>query len=134
MKHKDYSRKAILYEAFIDVMFLPNEQQEYSDIITMWVGDFEAIMDLISLNNEGMYVALALHYQVDAPWEEREDEPWEADELELSLNQLLCVKNMLHEKEENADKVLLCDICNDICEIFQKAVNGQGSAFIKYYY
>ena len=32
MQHKDYSRKEILYEAFIDIMFLPNEKQEYSEI------------------------------------------------------------------------------------------------------
>ena len=134
MNHRDYSRKTLLYEAFIDIMFLPNEMQDHSDIITMWAGDFESIMDLIPLNDEGMFVALAFHYQVDAPWEDREDEPWEVDELELSLKQLLYVKSVLYEKEENEDKVLLCDICNDMCEIFQKAVNGQGRAFIKYYY
>ena len=134
MKRQDYSRRGIMYEAFIDIMFLPDEEQEYSDIITMWVGDFETIMDLIPLNGEGMFAALAFHSQVDAPWEEKEEEPWEADELELSLNQLLYVKDVLREKEENEDRALLCNICNDICEIFQKAANGEGRAFIKYYY
>ena len=134
MKCQDYSRRGIMYEAFIDIMFLPNEKQEYSDIITMWVGDFEAIMDLVPLNEEGMFAALAFHYQVDAPWEEKEDEPWEMDEPGLSLSQLLYVKNVLCEKEENEDRALLYSICNDICEIFQKAANGQGRAFIKYYY
>ena len=98
----------------------------------MWIGDFETIMNLIPLNDEGMYVAFGFHYQVDTPWEEREGEPWEVDELELSLNQLLGVKHLLHEKSE--DGILLFNICSDICEIFQKACNKQGKVFIKYYY
>lgn len=96
MKYKDYSRKKILYEAHIDIMFLPNDKKEYSEIITMWIGDFEAIMDLVGLNEEGMYTALAFHYQVDTPWEDKEDEPWEVNELGLSLNQLLDVKHLLN--------------------------------------
>lgn len=134
MQHKDYSRKEILYEAFIDIMFLPNEKQEYSEIVTMWIGDFEAIMDLIPLNDEGMFDALAFHYQVDTPWEEREDEPWEVDELELSLTQLLDAKHLLYEKGKIEDQLTLFNICSDICEIIQKAQNKQGKAFIKYYY
>lgn len=123
-----------MYEAFIDIAFLPNEKQEYSDIITMWAGDFEAIMDLIPLDSEGMYVALAFHYQVDAPWEAREDVPWELDELELSLNQLLYVNKKLCEMENDESKVLLCHICDDICDILRKAKNEEGRVFIKYYY
>lgn len=115
-------------------MFQPNEKRDDSEIITMWIGDFVAIMDLIPLNAEGMYAALAFHYQVDTPWEEREAEPWEVDELELSLNQLLGVKNLLHEKEKSEDGMLLFNICNDICEILQKAADKQGRAFIRYYY
>lgn len=134
MKYKDYSRKKILYEAHIDIMFLPNDKKEYSEIITMWIGDFEAIMDLVGLNEEGMYTALAFHYQVDTPWEDKEDEPWEVDELELSLNQLLDVKHLLYEKEKNEEEIILFNICSDICEIFQKAHGEQGKAFIKYYY
>ena len=135
MNHKDYSRKGILYEAFIDIMFQSNDEEECSDIITMWSGDFDSIMDLIPLNNEEMYVALAFHYQVDTPWEVRDDEPWEVDEIELSLKQLIDVRSILQEKEnsKNAPSVL-CHICDDMCEMFQKANNKQGKVFIKYYY
>lgn len=135
MNHKDYSRKGISYEAFIDIMFQFDGEEEYSDIITMWTGDFDSIMNLIPLNNEGMYVALAFHYQVDTPWEVSDDEPWEVDEIELSLKQLIDLRGILHENEnKKSTSLMLCHICDDMCEIFQKANNGQGKVFIKYYY
>jgi len=58
----------------------------------MWVGDFDFIMDLIPLNEEGMYVALATHYQVDIPWNNEDETPWEIDDLEITLSQLLYAK------------------------------------------
>lgn len=138
MNYKDYSRTPVFYEAFIDIAFLPDGSDNYSDLITMWIGDFQTLMDLVPLNDEGMYVGLACHYQVDTPWEECEEEPWKVDNIELSLSQLLNVKNLLLEKSSfskpSDDNIRLIQICNDICIVFEKAKLKCGTAYIKYYY
>lgn len=137
MKHKNYNREGLIYEASIDVLFLPIGSQEYSEIVTMWIGDFQTIMDLVPLNEDDMYVALACHYQVDTPWEELEDAPWEVDELETSFLQLTYVKNILsnkYQKDGNLDNKKVYEICVDMCDIFQMAKSGEGKVFIKYYY
>lgn len=137
MKHKNYSRKGLIYEASIDVLFLPNDSQEYSELITMWIGDFETIMDLVPLNEDDMYVALAYHYQVDTPWEELEDKLWEVDELVTSFRQLVYAKNILsnqYKKDDNSDNKKIYEICVDMCDVFEKAKLGEGKVFIKYYY
>lgn len=137
MKYKNYSREGLIYEASIDVLFSPKGSEEYSDLITMWIGDFETIMDLIPLNEDDMYVALAYHYQVDSPWEELENEPWEVDELETSFLQLIYVRNILsnnYQKDDNVDNKKIYEICTDICDLFKMANLGEGKVFIKYYY
>ena len=137
MKYKNYSREGLIYEASIDVLFSPKGSEEYSDLITMWIGDFETIMDLIPLNEDDMYVALAYHYQVDSPWEELENEPWEVDELETSFLQLIYVRNILsnnYQKDDNLDNKKIYEICTDICNLFKMANLGEGKVFIKYYY
>ena len=143
MIRKDYGSdilNVLPYEQLIDISFMPNGQHEYTEVVTMWEGDFSFIVDLIPLNDEGMFVGLACHYQVDRPWEEKEDEPWEIDCLELTLEQLLYAKKRLSEmkptdypewnKKELGD---ICDICDDMCEIVRKAARGEGKAFITYY-
>lgn len=137
MMRKDYSSNTLVYEQFIDISFMPNGQHDYTEVVTMWRGDFSFIVDLIPLNDEGMYVGLAFHYQVDRPWEANEEEPWEIDSLELTLEQLLYVKKRIHEMKQASysewDMTLVGDICDDICEIVKKAESGQGKAFITYY-
>jgi len=144
LNHKNYSLKNIYYEAFIDIAFLPKKSEIFSDLITMWIGDFQSLMDMIPLNDEGMYVALACHYQVDSPWEECEGEPWKVDDLEVSLSQLLNIKDTLFKKAKDFNSLnnsieyekcsKLLQICNDICFLFDKAASGYGQVFIKYYY
>lgn len=139
MNYKDYGKPyKIFYEAFIDIAFLPNDSIEYSDIISIWIGDFHSIMNLLPLNSEEMYVALACHFQVDVPWEDKEDEYWEVDEITESLIQLQYVKNILLKRREkidsNEEDIKLYEICTDICELFEKANKGEGKVFIKYYY
>ena len=140
MVRKDYGSdflNVLPYEQLVDISFMPNGQHEYTEVVTMWSGDFNFIMNLIPLNDEGMFVGLACHYQVDRPWEENEDEPWEIDSLELTLEQLLYVKKRLSEMKPTDypvwDKKVLGDICDDMCEIVRKAARGEGKAFITYY-
>lgn len=152
MVHKDYDRMKnqpfpLCYECSIDVSFLPDGQQDFSEVVSMWEGDFHFIMNLIPINNEelwdelilndeGMWDGMALHHYVDRPWEEQEDEPWEIDKLELTLKQLQYVQKLLHNMEPTPDYhdiPLLSNICDDICEIVKKAANGHGKAFITYY-
>ena len=140
MIRKDYSSELynyLSYEQLIDISFMPNGQREYTEVVTMWSGHFRFIMNLIPLNDEGMFVGLACHYQVDWPWEKNEGEPWEIDSLELTLEQLLYVKKRLSEMKPTDypvwDKKELGDICDDMCEIVRKAARGEGKAFITYY-
>ena len=142
MNIKNYNSPSIYDEAYIDVALLPNNQDEYSDLITMGIFDFEYIVEEIPVNKDGMFVALACHYHVDAPWEECGEEPWEVDEIETSLSQLLYVKQLfLNNKsknpylETNAKKCkFLLQICEDMCFIFSEAIKTGGKVHIRYYY
>ena len=138
MVHKNYDSELFVQEALVDVSFIPDEQQDFSEVLTIWSGYFNFIMSLIPLNDEGMWEGLTLHYHVDMPWREKLDEPWEIDNLELTLKQLQYAQKQIRDMEQTSssgwDIPLVSDICADICEIIKKAANGQGKAFITYYY
>lgn len=103
MNHKDYSIPYRYFqEAFIDISFKENKATIFSDVISMWGYDFNFIMEKIPLNEDGMYVGLVCHYHVDEPWVDCEDEPWEVDELEVSLSQLEFVRE-LFQKQDNEE-------------------------------
>ena len=145
MNVKDYNNPSYLFfEACIDVALLPKYQDEYSDLITMSIGDFDSILMQVPVNEDGMFVALACHYHVDTPWEECNEEPWEVDELELSLSQLLYVKESFKNNKVKSDYLdantntvvneKLSQICEDMCFIFSEAIKTGGKVYIRYYY
>lgn len=73
---------------------------------------------------DGEYVALAYHQNVDFPWEEMEPNYWVMDYLNESLEQLKYVEDKI---EDNNTR----DICKDISRILRKAINNKKSVLIR---
>ena len=93
----------------------------------MWIGDFDSILDEIPLNEDGMYVGLAYHQNIDSPWKELSPVPWEMDDLRISLSQMLYVRSNLNQEN-------LMPLCDDICDILGKAINGKNKVLVRYFY
>lgn len=128
MDYKDYSDPYHdLGEAFVEIILQEKDSKDILKKIEMWIGDFDSILDEIPLNQDGMYVGLAYHQQIDMPWWKLEPNPWKMDDLEVSLTQLQYVNGIL--TEEN-----LLPICEDMCDILNKAINGNHKVFVKYFY
>lgn len=128
MEYKDYSEPyKDMGEAFIEIILQEKDSQDILKKIEMWAGDFDSILDEIPLNEDGMYVGLAYHQNIDFPWKELSPDPWEMDDLDISLSQMLYVKS-------NLDDDSLQPICEDICDILDKAVNSNNRVFVRYFY
>lgn len=83
----------------------------------IWEGDFNDILSEIPLNEEGKYVALAYHQNIDFLWEKMEPDYWIMDYLNESLEQVKYVKDMMQDDTRK-------DICKDICRMISKAINS----------
>jgi hypothetical protein len=120
MYFKDYSEPYVeLQDAGIEIVLQDVNSNEIEDKIIIWEADFDYILSKIPLNEDGEYVALAYHKNVDMPWYEMEPNYWAMDCLNKSLEQLNDVEVMI---EDNVVR----DICKDICRIVEKAiVNGK---------
>lgn len=80
---------------------------------------FDDILSGIPLNEDGMYVALAYHRNIDFPWEEPEPDYWVMDCLNESLQQLKDVEDKIEDSFRRT-------ICKDISRIVEKAIiNGK---------
>ncbi len=128
MDYKDYSEPyKDMGETFVEIILQEKDSQHIIKKIEMWTGDFDSILDEIPLNEDGMFVGLAYHHNIDFPWQELSPTPWKMDDLEISLSQLLYVKDNLKEER-------LLPICEDICDILENATNCENTVFIRYYY
>lgn len=118
MYFKDYSEPYVeLQEPNIEIVLKDMNTNEIEEKIIIWEGDFDDILSAIPLNEEGEYVALSYHQNIDFPWEKIEPDYWTMDYLDESLEQLKYVKDMI---EDDITK----DICTDICRIISKAINN----------
>jgi hypothetical protein len=120
MYFKDYSEPYVeLQEANIEIVLQDVNSNEIEDKIIIWEADFDYILSKIPLNEDGEYVALAYHKNIDIPWYEMEPNYWAMDYLNKSLEQLNDVEEMIEDND-------IRDICKDICRIVEKAiVNGK---------
>ena len=120
MYFKDYSEPYVeLQEANIEIVLQDLNLNKIEDKIIIWEGDFDYILSRIPLNEDGEFVALAYHNNIDFPWEEMEPDYWVMDCLNQSLEQL----NEVENKIENS---YIRTICKDISRIVEKAIiNGK---------
>lgn len=125
MYFKDYSEPYTeLQEPNIEIVLKDMDSNEIEDKIIIWEGDFDDILSKIPLNEDGEYVALAYHQNIDFPWDKMEPNYWVMDYLNESLEQVEYVEN---EVEDNDIR----DICKDICRIIKKAINNRKSVLIR---
>lgn len=90
MYFKDYSEPYVeLQEPNIEIVLKDMNTNEIEEKIIIWEGDFDDILSVIPLNEEGEYVALSYHQNIDFPWEKIEPDYWTMDYLDESLEQLL---------------------------------------------
>ncbi|HOJ78947.1 MAG TPA: hypothetical protein PLZ08_09895 [Bacillota bacterium] len=128
MEYIDYSEPyKDMGEAFIEIILQEKDSQHTLKKIEMWIGDFDSILDEIPLNEDGMYVGLAYHQNIDSPWKELSPVPWEMDDLRISLSQMLYVRSNLNQEN-------LMPLCDDICDILGKAINGKNKVLVRYFY
>jgi hypothetical protein len=124
MYYKDYSQPyARPGETCIEIQLQDNTSKECLKKILIWSGDFDSIVSKIPLNEEGEYVALAYHYNVDWPWEELAPSPWKMDQLKMSLTQLKEIE--IHDEREII-------VWNDICSILEEAIKDKNTVLITY--
>ncbi|MCI8668179.1 MAG: hypothetical protein HFI34_01455 [Lachnospiraceae bacterium] len=125
MYFKDYSEPYVeLQDPNIEIILKDMVSDQIEEKIIIWEGDFDSILSEIPLNEEGEYVALAYHQNIDFPWEKMEPDYWIMDYLNESLEQIMYVKDMI---EDDTRK----EICKDICRIINKAINNENSVLVR---
>ena len=125
MYFKDYSEPYVEFQdPNIEIVLKDMNSNEIEEKIIIWEGDFDDILSAIPLNEDGEYVALAYHQNIDFPWEKMEPDYWVMDYLNESLQQVKYVKNIM---EDDTIK----DICKDICRIISKAIDNGKSIMIR---
>lgn len=125
MYFKDYSEPYVeLQDPNIEIILKDMVSDQIEEKIIIWEGDFDSILSEIPLNEDGEYVALAYHQNIDFPWEKMEPDYWCMDYLNESLEQIMYVKDMI---EDDTRK----EICKDICRIINKAINNENSVLVR---
>ena len=125
MYFKDYSEAyKDFQEPNIEVSLKNEDSGEIEDKIIIWEYDFDSILSKIPLNEDGVYVALAYHANIDMPWYEMEPNDWTMDHLDESLAQLDNIKDKIDEEE-------IRDICKDLCRIIKKAIINKKTILVK---
>lgn len=120
MYFKDYSEPYVeLQDENIEIVLQDLNSNEVEDKIIIWEPDFDDILSRIPLNEDGEYLALAYHHNIDMPWCEMEPDYWVMDCLNESLQQLNHVENKIEDSDTRT-------ICKDISRIVEKAIlNGK---------
>ena len=125
MYFKDYSEPYVeLQDADIEIVLQDSNSNEVEDKIIIWEADFDYILSRIPLNDDGEYVALAYHHNIDIPWYEMEPNYWVMDCLNESLKQL----NDIEDKIEDGD---IRTICKDFSRIVEKAIINEKTVLIR---
>lgn len=125
MYFKDYSeRYAELQDENIEIVLKDLNSNEIEDEIIIDKGDFEYILSRILLNEDGEYVALAYHRNIDFPWEELEPDYWVMDCLNESLQQLKDVEDKIEDSFKRT-------ICKDISRIVEKAILNEKTVLVR---
>ena len=125
MYFKDYAKKySEAQEPKIEVILKDMSADEVEDKIVILELHFDEILSAIPLNEDGMYVALAYHYNIDWPWCELEPDYWIMDCLEESLQQLKKIENDFEDEETRI-------ICKDFARIIEKAINNKKQILIR---
>lgn len=125
MYYRDYAKKYAEFQDYeIEVSLKDVYTGEVEDQIIMWDGHFYMILSEIPLNEEGMYVALAYHQNIDQPWRNLNNDYWIMDCLDESLQQLKIIENDFEDEETRI-------ICKDFARIIEKAINNKKQILIR---
>lgn len=125
MYFKDYSEPyAEFQDADIEIVLQDLNSNKIEDKIIIWEPEFDDILSRIPLNEDGEYVALAYHYNIDFPWYELEPDYWVMDCMNESLQQLKDVENKIEDNDTRT-------VCKDIARIVRKAILNEKTVLIR---